>query len=78
MSNKCESCWMPLSKDPGVSGNDKYCSYCFQNGEFIYKGTEMKEFQKHAYEGMVSHGMNKLVAKFFTWMIKFAPRWRKN
>ncbi|NVN97030.1 hypothetical protein HXX01_02240 [Candidatus Nomurabacteria bacterium] len=73
----CESCMMPLSKDPGVSGSDKYCSYCYKDGKLCYEGTDVKEFQKVCYEAMVNKGMNKWLAKFYTWMIKFAPRWKK-
>ena len=78
MKNKnCESCMMPLAKDPGQSGSDKYCSYCFKNGKLCYEGDDVKEFQKVCYEAMVGKGMNKYLAKFYTWMIKFAPRWKK-
>lgn len=68
---------MPLSKDPGVSGSDKYCSYCFKDGKLCYEGTDVKEFQKISYQKMVEHGTNKLLAKFYAYMIKFAPRWKK-
>ncbi len=78
MSNKsCESCLMPLSKDPGKSGSDTYCSYCFKDGKLCYEGTDLKEFQQRAYEGMRARGMGKLQATLFAWMIRFAPRWRK-
>ena len=77
-STYCESCMMPLAKDPIPSGSDKYCHYCFQNGELTYKGNDLKEFQKHAYEGMVSQGMGKTKARLFAWMIRFAPRWKKH
>ena len=68
---------MPLSKDPSQSGSDKYCSYCFKDGKLCYEGSDVKEFKKHAYEGMISKGTNPIMAKFFTWMIGFAPRWKK-
>ena len=78
MQNKnCESCMMPLSRDPGVSESAKYCSYCFQGGKLVYEGNDVNEFKKASYEKMVEGGMNKLKAKFFAWMIGFAPRWRK-
>lgn len=76
-NKKCESCLMPLLKDPGVSGSDKYCSYCFKDGKLCYEGTDVKEFQKVCYDSMISHGTNKCLAKFYTWMVKFAPRWKK-
>ena len=76
-NQKCESCLMPLAKDPGVSGSDKYCSYCFQNGKLVYEGNDVNEFKKLCYQGMVDKGMGKMKAKFFTWMVGFAPRWKK-
>lgn len=81
MNNKnctsCESCLMPFSKDTGVRESDKYCSLCFKNGKLCYEGNDLKAFQKVCYENMVNGGMNKIKAKFFTWMIRFAPRWMK-
>ena len=78
MHNKnCESCMMPFAKDRGVRENEKYCSYCFRDGKLCYEGTDVKEFQNKCYEEMVKKGMNKWKAKFFAWMIKFAPRWKK-
>jgi hypothetical protein len=76
-NTKCESCMMPFSKDPGKRESDKYCSYCFNNGKLCYEGNDLKEFQKVSYEKMVSHGMNKIQAKLFTFLIRFAPRWKK-
>jgi hypothetical protein len=73
----CESCLMPFYKDPGVRESDQYCSLCFKNGKLCYEGNDLKEFQKVCYENMVKGGMSKLKAKFFTWMIRFAPRWKK-
>ena len=77
MSNQhCESCLMPFAKDPGVRESEKYCSLCFKDDKFCYEG-DLQGFQKAAYESMVDRGMNKLKAKFFTFMIRFAPRWKK-
>ena len=76
-NSKCESCMMPLSKDIGQSGSDKYCSYCYRDGKFIYDGNDVREFKKFAYKGMLDKGMNPIQAKLFTWMIGFAPRWKK-
>jgi len=78
MANKnCESCLMPLAKDPGVSGSDKYCSYCFKDGKLCSDGNDVNEFKKVCYENMIKGGMGKLKAIFFTWLIGFAPRWKK-
>ena len=78
MPNKsCESCLMPFSKDPGTRESEKYCSYCFKNGKLCYEGNNLKEFQKACYEGMIKKGTNPFLAKFFTFLVRFAPRWRK-
>lgn len=69
---------MPLAKDPGQSGSDQYCSYCFQNGKLTYEGNDLKEFQTKSYQAMIAHGTPKLLAKLYTFMICFAPRWKKN
>lgn len=76
-SKYCESCMMPLGKDPVESGSDKYCSYCFKDGKLVYEGNDVNEFKKRAYEGMRSKGVNPIMAKFYTWMIGCAPRWKK-
>ena len=46
----CQSCGMPLDKDPNKGGtnlngslSDKYCSFCFQNGKFADEGITLKE-----------------------------------
>lgn len=76
-AKSCESCFMPLDAAHGQAGAEKYCNLCFQNGELCYKGSDVKEFQKICYENMVKSGMNKWKAKFFAWIIQFAPRWKK-
>ena len=74
-STKCESCLMPFSKDPGVRENEKYCSYCFKNGKLCYEG-DLKTFQDICYKNMREHGTPILLAKLYSWMIRFAPRWK--
>lgn len=76
-NNCCESCLMPFSKDSGKRESDKYCSLCFQNGELCYTGTDLKEFQAICYKSMRENGINFLMAKIFTFMIRFAPRWKR-
>jgi len=76
-NKKCESCLMPFNKDPGQRESEQYCSYCFKNGKFVYEGNDVNEFKKRSYEAMVAKGMSSIKAKLFTWMIGFAPRWKK-
>ena len=48
--NICQSCGMPLDKDPDKGGtnadkgkSDKYCSFCFKDGKFTDEGISLKE-----------------------------------
>lgn len=76
-STMCESCMIPFEKDTGKRESDKYCSMCFQNGKFTYEGNDFKEFKKLSYDDMVKDGMKPIKAKFFCWLMRFAPRWKK-
>ncbi len=76
-NKNCESCYMPFKNDPGQRESEKYCSLCYKDGKFCYEG-DLKGFQKAAYEGMISQGMNKYKAKLFSFTIRFAPRWKNN
>ena len=75
-NDACQSCLMPFSKDPGVRESDIYCSYCFKNDAFTYEG-DLEGFKKFVYAGMRKVGVPKLKAHFYTWMVRFAPRWKK-
>ncbi len=76
-SHSCESCLMPFSKDLGKRENERYCSLCFANGKLCYEGSDLKEFQRVAYASMRSRGVNLILANLYTFMIRFAPRWKK-
>jgi hypothetical protein len=56
---------------------EHYCSYCFRDGEFVYKGNDVKEFQRITYQALRAKGTSFLTARFFTWMIKRAPHWQQ-
>lgn len=80
----CQSCGMPINKDPkrgGTVGNGtkttKYCSYCFQNGQFTIKTRDVKVFQDTVRQSMINNGSNRLVAWLFTRSIARLDRWKK-
>ena len=73
----CDMCLMPFSQDPGVRDTDNYCSYCHHDGEFTYKGNDVNEFKAITYQQMREHGIGHIKARFFTWMIGFAPHWKR-
>lgn len=77
LNKNCESCLMPFDKDTGVRESERYCSLCYKDGKLCYEGNDLKEFQRECYTQIRKHGTHLLAAKFFTFMIRFAPRWKK-
>ncbi|HMQ11791.1 MAG TPA: zinc ribbon domain-containing protein [Oligoflexia bacterium] len=75
-AKNCACCFMPLKQDLKESGSDIYCSYCYVDGRLLAEGMTLKEFKEKAYQGMLLKNMNKYKAKFFSWMIGFAPYWK--
>ena len=75
---------MPMRKDPQGGGTDAdggrnatYCSYCYQNGEFTFKGT-VEEFQEVCRKIMVEKGMSRILAWLFTRGMKRLHRWKNH
>jgi hypothetical protein len=75
---------MPLSKDPKQGGSEKdgskstiYCSLCYENGEFFYKGNDAIEFRDMVQKIMGENGYNRFTAWLFTRGIPYLPRWKK-
>jgi len=78
----CQSCGMPLSKDPNGGGtnsfgckNNKYCSYCYQNGEFSFKGS-LPEFQRLCRLKMKEDGHSRFKAWLYTRGMGRLERWK--
>jgi len=84
-SKNCQSCGMPLNKDPQGSGTNsdgtkstKYCSLCYQAGNFLSPEIDTPEkMQKFCLEKMNENGMNKIMAWIFTRGIPKLERWKK-
>ena len=84
----CQSCGMPLCKDPKGEGGGqntngelsyKYCSYCYEDGEFLQPditAKEMQVFVKNKIREM--GGFMKLFAGLFTKGIPNLERWKKD
>ena len=81
----CQSCGIPLHKDPKNGGTEKdgskslkYCGYCYQNGEFVGGNLSLKEFSEISRKGMVEGGHNKFFAWLFSrpFMIGHLERWK--
>jgi hypothetical protein len=67
---------MPFTKDPGTREDARYCKFLFPERKLCYQG-DLKDFQKICFDGMRKQGVGPLTARFYTFMIRFAPRWRE-
>lgn len=84
MARLCQSCSMPLDKDPGHGGtnadgshSDLYCSLCYADGQFrnpeIQTASQMQDF---CIARLEEQGMPKVMAWLFTRSIPRLQRWR--
>ena len=85
MTKHCQSCDMPMSKDPAGGGTEtdgskssRYCSLCYSEGAFLYKGTDVGEYQKWVVDMMVADGWWRPMAWLFTRRIPKLERWANN
>jgi hypothetical protein len=79
----CQSCGMPMDKDPGNGGTNadgtksaKYCSLCYESGSFrgdFKSSGEMVEFVKGKLKEM---GYGPLKRWFYTSHISQLERWK--
>ncbi len=83
MSKFCQSCGMPMKKDPQEGGTDadgsknlKYCSYCYQNGEFTQPDFTAIQMQAFCIGKMKEMGMPGFAAWLFTRGIPKLERWK--
>ena len=81
----CQSCGMPLCKDPKGSGtnadgqpSNKYCSYCYEDGKFLQPDITAEEMQAFVKEKLKEMGsFMKLFAGFYSKGIPKLERWKK-
>lgn len=81
----CQSCAMPLKKDPKHGGtnadgskNHMYCSYCYENGEFVNPEMTMEEMQEFVKAKMKEMGIPGFMSGMFTKGIPKLERWKNS
>ena len=79
----CQSCGMPLKKDPKGGGaeadgtkNAKYCSYCYRSGKFTNPEMTVGEMQILVKDKLKEMGFPGFIAGLFTWGIPKLERWQ--
>lgn len=85
MSNICQSCGMPLSRDPKKGGTEadgslskKYCSLCYHEGKFIEPYLTLEQMMEKV-ELVLKRDMHLpgFLAAFFSRRTKKLGRWRR-
>ncbi len=79
----CQSCGMPMKQDPERGGSEsdgskssKYCSYCYQKGEFTQPDFTAAQMQAFCKGKMKEMGFPGFLAGFFTAGIPKLERWK--
>jgi len=83
MNTLCQSCGMPMKKDPLSGGTNvdgsksaEYCSYCFQDGAFCSPEiTTAQEMQTFCIGKLKRQGMPGFMAWLLTRNIPKLRRW---
>ncbi|WP_262693372.1 zinc ribbon domain-containing protein [Kordiimonas aquimaris] len=85
MTNVCQSCGMPLDKDPEGGGsnadgsrNSTYCSLCYSKGQFLHPHFNVTEMQEHCIEQLKNRGMPTFMGWLFTRGIPKLARWNSD
>ena len=80
----CQSCSMPLKKDPkggstnaDGSRNELYCSLCYDKGQFTQPDITVSEMQQFVKGKMKEMGFPGFLAGLFTMGIPKLKRWKK-
>ena len=83
MAKRCESCGMPLNKDPQGGGSEAdgsrsttYCSICYADGAFVHRNVTASEFQANCLDALAAKGMPRIMAWLFTRGIPSLLRWQ--
>jgi hypothetical protein len=83
MEKFCQSCGMPMKKDPQLGGtnsdgskSEKFCSYCYVEGQFMQPDMNAKEMQSFCIEKMKEQGIPRFVGWLFTRSIPRLERWK--
>lgn len=78
----CQSCGMPMKKDPKGGGsnadgskNIKYCSYCYEDGEFTQKDLSLEEMKLLVRGQLKKQGIPGFLTYFFTIGMSRLERW---
>jgi len=80
----CQSCGMPMKKDPASGGTNAdgskstvYCSYCYTHGAFKNPDWTAEQMQTFCKAKLKEMGFPAFLARWFTRNIPKLERWKK-
>ena len=83
MSKTCQSCGMPIKKDPNGGGtdadgskNETYCSLCYENGAFLAPDLSVEEMQQFCIEALKKKGLPTFLGWLLTRGLPELERWK--
>lgn len=81
---QCQSCGMPLDRDPQGGGTEKngtlsktYCSLCYRDGKFTGQDCTLQQMQGIVDEALKERGSGWLMRKIAVLQIPRLGRWRQ-
>jgi len=84
MARNCQSCGMPMTRDPKGGGSEaggaksaKYCSHCYEGGRFTLPDITLEEMKVRVAGKLKEMGFPGFLTGFFTGGIGKLERWRK-
>lgn len=82
-NTKCQSCGMPLSKDPQGGGTNadgtkstEYCSNCFQKGAFIQPNMTVEQMTALVRGFLKEQGTPNFLANLYASSVPRLRRWK--
>jgi Putative zinc ribbon domain len=80
----CQSCGMPMKKDPAGGGTNAdgsksamYCSYCYTNGAFHNPDWTVQQMQAFCKQKLQEMGFPGFFAGLMVWNLPKLKRWKK-
>ncbi len=83
MGQVCQSCGMPMNKDPDGGGTEadgtrssKYCSLCYDEGAFRQSDFDVAQMQAFCIDALQKKGMPRFMGWVFTRSLPRLERWK--
>jgi hypothetical protein len=83
--HNCQSCGMPLKRDPKGGGTNAdgspsamYCSFCYELGAFLNPEIGLQEMQELVRGRLREMGFPRILAGFFVRRIPKLERWKRH